>query len=103
MTCATSPLAALTLSNGDHTKVPRRPRSKNPDDRRTTDPVESSPAAPVAQPAEATDSKPVQCAFESHRGHPLPATLSRPFTCEDAPKHDHDPSGSVRSGPVESG
>jgi hypothetical protein len=27
------------------------------------------PPAPVAQSAEAADSKSVQCAFESHRGH----------------------------------
>lgn len=27
--------------------------------------------APVAQLAEATDSKPVQCAFESHQGHKI--------------------------------
>ena len=31
--------------------------------------------APVAQLAEATDSKPVQCEFESHLGHLLPPLL----------------------------
>ena len=32
--------------------------------------------APVAQLAEATDSKPVQCEFESHLGHLLPPTVA---------------------------
>ena len=32
--------------------------------------------APVAQLAEATDSKPVQCEFESHLGHTVKAEVS---------------------------
>lgn len=42
--------------------------------------------APVAQLAEATDSKPVQCRFESDRGHHLeglakPGLQQNPQTC----------------------
>ena len=36
--------------------------------------------APVAQLAEATDSKPVQCEFESHQGHNFNTPLISSFT-----------------------
>jgi AcrR family transcriptional regulator len=93
---AQHPVGAATTPPTRHARQPRSP------DRNRSRKV-APDQAPVAQPAEATDSKPVQCAFESHRGHPHPPALSRPFTCKDALDNDHGLSGSVRLGPAESG